>query len=171
MEYLLSLLRRQKTRKWRQMLSHPARNCPTFSTIQHSIARASFSIQLYRVAVCDWWPDASELVIFFCHFQWPRSRSSILSRCLLCLRSPRRLMTTGLAGRTHLSAELKALFFTDRECWKKNVAWWMKKRESQKKGKREGHEADTPVLFSFTAINENNKAKCVLKMEHIIRLT
>lgn len=77
----------------------------------------SLSGQFYRVASCDWWPVASERAIFHRHFHCPHSRSSILCGCLRCLWPlreagwHRRLMTTGLAGWTHPSAERRALSF------------------------------------------------------------
>lgn len=95
---------------------HPVWHWPAVSTIQPTvIARVSLSGHFYRVASCDRWPVASGRAIFHRHFHCPRSRSSILCGCLRCLRPPReagwprRLMTTGLAGRTHPSAKRWAL--------------------------------------------------------------
>lgn len=102
----------------------------------HYYCRVSLSGQFYRVACCDWSPMVSKRAIFHYRFHCPRSRSSILCRCLRCLRPPpeagwpRQLMAVGLAGRAHPSAEPRALSFIKRDLWeeKRNSSGWERKR-------------------------------------------
>ncbi len=96
----------------------PVWHWPTTATIQPTvIAWASLAGHFYRVASCDRWVVASERAIFHRHFHCPRSWSYILCGCLRCRRPPQeagwpwRLMTTGLGGRTHQSAERTTLSF------------------------------------------------------------